>query len=65
MSATLIPLDTGLFYANIADSEFGIQGFLENNFFLPTKQAGTNICKMMYRDIILGYVSALVGRKTY
>ena len=45
VSATLIPddVDTRLYYANIADLEFGIQGCLENKFFLPTEQAGTYI----------------------
>ena len=46
VSATLIPddVDTRLYYANIADLEFGIQGCLENNFpFQPNRLGQINV----------------------
>ena len=35
----------------IAKLEFENHGFLQNNIFLATEQAGTNICQMVYQDI--------------
>ena len=34
----------------IPNLEFENHGFLENQVFLPTEQAGTNICWMIYQD---------------
>ena len=35
----------------MAKLEFENHGFLQNNIFLATEQAGTNICQMVYQDI--------------
>ena len=47
----------------IADLEFGNHGFLKNHVFLPTEQAGTNICSMVYQDINFKICLSLFGWK--
>ena len=47
----------------IADLEFENHGFLKNHVFLPTEQAGTNICSMVYQDINFKICLSLFGWK--
>ena len=47
----------------IPNLEFENHGFLENQVFLPTEQAGKNKCWMICQDINVSACS--VGRKTY
>ena len=45
------------------DLEFGIHGFLKNHVFLPTEQAGTNICWIIYQDANFKICLSLFGWK--
>ena len=47
----------------IPNLEFKNQGFLENQDFLPTEQAGTNMCWMIYQDINFRLDLSLFGWK--
>ena len=47
----------------IANLEFENHGFLKNHVFLPTEQAGTNICSMVYQDINFKICLSLFGWK--
>ena len=47
----------------IPNLEFESHGFLENQVFLPTEQAGTNICWMIYHDINFKICLSLFGWK--
>ena len=47
----------------IAELEFENHGFLKNHVFLPTEQAGTNICSMVYQDINFKICLSLFGWK--
>ena len=55
----------------ILNLEFESHGFLENQVFLPTKQAGTNICWMIYQNTNCKICVSLfgwnfqLGRKTF
>ena len=47
----------------IAYLEFESQGFPENHVFLPTEQAGANICLIVYQDINFKICRSLFGWK--
>ena len=47
----------------IPNLEFENHGFLENQVFLPTEQAGTNICWMIYQDTNFKICLSLFGWK--
>ena len=49
--------------SEIANLEFENHGFLKNHVFLPTEQAGTNICSMVYQDINFKICLSLFGWK--
>ena len=45
------------------DLEFGAHGFLINHVFLPTEQAETNICWIIYQDAYFKICLSLFGWK--
>ena len=47
----------------IPNLEFESHSFLENKVFLPTEQAGTNICWMIYQEINFKICLSLFGWK--
>ena len=47
----------------IVELEFGTHGFFKNHVFLPTEQAGTNICWIIYKDANFKICLSLFGWK--
>ena len=53
----------GHIFGEIADLEFGTHSFLMNHVFLPTEQAETNICWIIYQDASFKICLSLFGWK--
>ena len=54
-------LKIGLNDPDIPNLEFESQGFLQNHVYLPTKQAETNICWIIYQDATFEICLSLFG----